>query len=48
MEMPLHMVFEKEREVKDKEKKRIKNIIDKHIPDVTLKKNIIDEIDEDD
>ncbi len=48
MEMPLHMVLEKEREVKAKERKRVENIIAEHIADVTLKNKIINEIKKDD
>jgi len=48
MEMPIHMVFEREREIKAREKKRVENIIDKHIADATLKSKIINEIDEGD
>jgi hypothetical protein len=47
MEMPLHMIFEREREIKAREKKRIKNIIDKHIADAILKSKINNELDED-
>jgi hypothetical protein len=45
MEMPLHVVFEKEREIKTRERKRVKNIIDKHIHDAILKRKINNEID---
>jgi hypothetical protein len=48
MEMPLHVVFEREREIKKKEKKRIKNIIDKHIHDAILKSKINKELDKGD
>ncbi len=48
MEMPLHMILEKEREIKAKERKRAENIIAEHIADVILKTKIINELKRDD
>jgi hypothetical protein len=45
MEIPIHMLLEKERELKIRERERIKRLIQKHVTAPTLLQQIMQDID---